>query len=145
MREHGLLLPNYTRSWMGKVSEALCLQNGKPMSAGRFIALMQLTTGIAFDKIVEARQYEQDLKKFIFKWVTTMTYTFTHGLVRFKKKKTKFYKSVNHTQIVRIAYQRPNNISRCPCFSKIARPTNVENAPKANNVVGMETIGPEYQ
>lgn len=62
-------MPNHTRSWMGKVSDALCLQNGKSMTAGRFIGLMQLTTGIAFDKVVEARQYEHDLRKFILKWV----------------------------------------------------------------------------
>lgn len=69
MREHGLLLPNHTQSWMGKVSEALCLQNGQSTTTGRFMALMQLTTAIAFDKVVEARQYQEDLKKFIFKWV----------------------------------------------------------------------------
>lgn len=80
MREHGLLLPNHTRSWMGKVSDALCLQNGKPTTAGRFIASMQLTTGLAFDKCVEARQYEHDLRKFIFKWV----FRFTISIIQIK-------------------------------------------------------------
>ena len=67
MREHGLLLPQHTRSWLAKHQEALGLQNGKQVTAGRFLACMQLTTGISFDKVIEGLQYENDLKKYIFK------------------------------------------------------------------------------
>lgn len=79
MREHGLLLPNHTRSWMGKVADAMCIQNGKSTTSGRFVAFMQLTTGLAFDRVVEARQYEHDLRKFIFKWVSYQSW---HSSIR---------------------------------------------------------------
>lgn len=69
MRQHGLILPNRTRSWLAKYSEALRIQNGSNTSAGRFMAFMQLTTGIAFDKLIEGLQYEHDLRKFIIKLV----------------------------------------------------------------------------
>lgn len=69
MREHGLILPNRTRSWLAKYSDALGIQNGKQVSVGRFLAFMQLTSAISFDKIVERLQYKHDLKKFIFKLV----------------------------------------------------------------------------
>lgn len=70
MRQHGLILPNRTRSWLAKYSEALRMQNGSSTSAGRFMAFMQLTTGIAFDKLIEGLQYKHDLRKFIIKLVS---------------------------------------------------------------------------
>lgn len=76
MKEHGLLVASRTLSWLSKHSEALgCSQSqgGKTINTtGRFIAMMQLTTGIAFDSIVEAMQYAHDLKKYIFRF--TMSY-----------------------------------------------------------------------
>lgn len=69
MREHGLIMPNRTRSWLSKYSEALGLSSGKNSSAGRFLAFMQLVDGIAFDKLLEGLQYEHDLKKFLLKLV----------------------------------------------------------------------------
>lgn len=70
MRQHGLILPNRTRSWLAKYTEALRMQNGSSSTnTGRFIAFMQLTTGIAFDKLIEGLQYEHDLRKFIIKLV----------------------------------------------------------------------------
>lgn len=72
MRQHGLILPNRTRSWLAKYTDALRMQNGSSTTAGRFIAFMQLTTGIAFDKLIEGLQYEHDLRKFIIKLVIIM-------------------------------------------------------------------------
>lgn len=69
MREHGLILPNHTRSWFAKYIEAVELKNGKQTGNGRFLAFMQLTKGMEFDKIVEGLQYEHDLRKFMFKLV----------------------------------------------------------------------------
>lgn len=69
MREHGLILPNHTRSWFAKYSEALNLKNSKHTGSGRFLAFIQLCGGIEFDKIVEGMQYEHDLRKFLFKFV----------------------------------------------------------------------------
>lgn len=85
MREHGLLIPNHTRSWMGKVADALGLQNGKSTTTGRFIAFMQLTTGLAFDKVVEARQYEHDLRKFIFKYKSNRSVQLNHCSIYYLK------------------------------------------------------------
>lgn len=75
MREHGLILPNRTRSWLAKYNDALWLKK-QPTGTnhptnGRFVAFMQLTSGIAFDRVVEGLQYEQDLRKFIAKLVKT--------------------------------------------------------------------------
>lgn len=72
MKEHGLLITSRTLSWLSKHSEALgCIQapgsSTRFSHAGRFISLMQLTNGIAFDLIVEALQYAHDLKKYIFR------------------------------------------------------------------------------
>lgn len=75
IKEHGLLVANRTMSWLSKYSDALgCTQtaNGKTNTTGRFIAFMQLTTGIGFDSIVEALQYAHDLKKYIFRCVGNM-------------------------------------------------------------------------
>lgn len=75
IKEHGLLVANRTMSWLSKYSEALgCSQNsnGKTNHAGRFIAFMQLTSGIGFDSIVEALQYAHDLKKYVFRCVANI-------------------------------------------------------------------------
>lgn len=71
VRRHGLILPNRTRSWLAKYNKALSLKNAgdNKMHSGRFIAFMQLSTGIGFDRIVEGLQYEHDLRKFILKLV----------------------------------------------------------------------------
>lgn len=69
MRQHGLILPNRTRGWLAKYTEALRMQNGSSTNSGRFIAFMQLTTGIAFDKLIEGLQYGHDLRRFIIKLV----------------------------------------------------------------------------
>lgn len=69
VRQHGLILPNRTRSWLAKYNKALSLKNGGERHSGRFIAFMQLLTGIGFDRIVEGLQYELDLRKFILKLV----------------------------------------------------------------------------
>lgn len=69
MREHGLIMPNRTRSWLSKYSDALGLSGGKNLSNGRFISFMQLIEGISFDKLLEGLQYENDLKKFLLKLV----------------------------------------------------------------------------
>lgn len=71
IKEHGLLLANRTLSWLSKYSEAMgCNQNsnGKTSTSGRFVAFMQLMTGVGFDSTIEALQYAQDLKKYIFRW-----------------------------------------------------------------------------
>lgn len=65
VRAHGLILPNRTKSWLAKYSKSTNLKKG----SGRFIALMQLTTGLAFDRIIEGLQYEYDLRKFMNKLV----------------------------------------------------------------------------
>lgn len=66
MREHGLIAPNRLRSWLAKYNEALNLKkNDKQTSTGRFIAFLQLTSGLKFDAIVEGLQYQQDLHKFL--------------------------------------------------------------------------------
>lgn len=66
MREHGLIAPNRLRSWLAKYSEALNLKKSdKQTSTGRFIAFMQLTSGLKFDSHVEGLQYQQDLHKFL--------------------------------------------------------------------------------
>lgn len=65
-----------TLSWLSKYSEALgCTQsqNGKTNTTGRFIALMQLTTGIDFDTIVEGMQVTQDLRKYLYRCVSNIT------------------------------------------------------------------------
>lgn len=69
MREHGLIIPTRMRGWLSKYSDALNLKKSgeKQASIGRFIAFMQLTSGIAFDRIVEGLQYENDLQKFLLK------------------------------------------------------------------------------
>ena len=71
VRAHGLILANRTKSWLAKYSKAIgmkkCHENS--LHSGRFIALMQLTTGLAFDCIVEGLQYEYDLRKFLNKLV----------------------------------------------------------------------------
>lgn len=72
IKEHGLLVANRTLSWLSKYSDALgCNQNsnGKTNTSGRFIAFMQLMTGVGFDSIVEGLQYAHDLKKYVFRWV----------------------------------------------------------------------------
>lgn len=71
VRRHGLILPNRTRSWLAKYTKALSVKHGTEnrMHTGRFVAFMQLLTGIEFDRIVEGLQYEVDLRKFILKLV----------------------------------------------------------------------------
>lgn len=72
MREHGLIMPNRTRSWLAKYSDALGVSSGKG-TAGRLVAFMQLTEGISFDKMLEGIQYEHDLRKFLLKSVFIST------------------------------------------------------------------------
>ncbi|KAG4075513.1 hypothetical protein HA402_003338 [Bradysia odoriphaga] len=70
IKEHGLLVANRTLSWLSKYSEALGSNqssNGKTNTSGRFIAFMQLMSGVDFDSIVEALQYAHDLKKYVFR------------------------------------------------------------------------------
>lgn len=71
VRRHGLIIPNRTRSWLARYSNALGIKNPNDNRSytGRFIAFMQLSTGIGFDRIVESLQYEFDLRKFILKLV----------------------------------------------------------------------------
>lgn len=71
VRRHGLILPNRTRSWLAKYTKALSVKNATEsrMHTGRFVAFMQLLSGIEFDRIVEGLQYEVDLRKFILKLV----------------------------------------------------------------------------
>lgn len=72
MREHGLIAPNRTKSWLAKYNDAIRLKssNGKA-SAGRFVAFMQLTDAISFDRIVEGLQLEHDVRKYFAKLVPT--------------------------------------------------------------------------
>lgn len=66
MREHGLIVPHRLRSWLAKYNEALNLKRSdKQTSTGRFIAFMQLTSGLKFDSLIEGLQYQQDLYKFL--------------------------------------------------------------------------------
>lgn len=78
VRRHGLILPNRTRSWLAKYTKALSLKNATEsrMHTGRFVAFMQLLTGIEFDRIVEGLQYEVDLRKFILKLVFDRFHTY---------------------------------------------------------------------
>ena len=70
IREHGLLVTNRTYSWLSKRSEAIsCGQTVRLGNTGRFVAFMQLTSGISFDMLVESMQYVHDLKKYIFRLV----------------------------------------------------------------------------
>lgn len=56
---------------MTKYKKAIDLKNSKEnrIQAGRFAAMMQLSTGVDFDRILEGLQYELDLRKFILKFV----------------------------------------------------------------------------
>lgn len=76
MREHGLIMPSRTKSWLAKYSDALRTKNptGKYLSAGRFVAFMQITDAITFDRIVEGLQYEHDLRKFLIKLVFSLNF-----------------------------------------------------------------------
>lgn len=66
VREHGLIMLNRTKSW---ISRYRTFQNPTRTNAGRFEALMQLSSGINFDRMLEGLQYELDLKKFLLKFV----------------------------------------------------------------------------
>lgn len=76
MREHGLIMPNRTKSWLAKYNDALRPKNptGKYSSAGRFVAFMQINNAITFDRIVEGLQYEHDLRKFLLKLVFSINF-----------------------------------------------------------------------
>lgn len=91
MREHGLILPNHTRSWFAKYVEAIGLKNGKQFGNGRFLAFMQLTKGMEFDKIVEGLQYEHDLRKFIFKLVFRQNYFTNNFQLKFDHVSIRLY------------------------------------------------------
>lgn len=82
---HGLILPNRTKSWLAKYNKATglkkCHENN--LNSGRFVALMQLTTGLAFDRIVEGLQYEYDLRKYLNKLVFQVVLQFSKH-VQFK-------------------------------------------------------------
>lgn len=62
-------------SWLAKHSEAFNLKrlDDKQISSGRFTALLQLTSGIAFDRIVEGLQYEKELRKFLLRFHSKYT------------------------------------------------------------------------
>lgn len=67
VRTHGLIMPNRTKTWLMKHMKATSLINKTDthLHTGRFVAFMQLTSGIEFDRIVEALQYEYDLRIFL--------------------------------------------------------------------------------
>ncbi|XP_031630871.1 transcriptional adapter 2A isoform X1 [Contarinia nasturtii] len=69
VRQHGLILPNRTKSWLSKYTKAMNLKKStdNQLHSGKFVAFMQLTSGIGFDRIVESLQYEYDLRKFLSK------------------------------------------------------------------------------
>lgn len=74
MREHGLITVNRTLSWISKYSEALGGNSDQTIRSGlvyggRFISLMQLTSGTSFDLIVESLQYAHDVRKYLFRFV----------------------------------------------------------------------------
>lgn len=76
VREHGLIIPNRIKSWLAKCNRII-YQN-RSQKSGKFVALMQLTTGICFDRIVEGLQYENDLKKFLHKLVIVTSFYFIY-------------------------------------------------------------------
>lgn len=55
------------KSWIARFLKAFLPKNDSknPSRADNFISLIQLTTGVAFDRIVEGLQYEYDLRKFL--------------------------------------------------------------------------------
>lgn len=69
IREHGLILPARMRSWLAKYNESLNpkLKNDRQTSTGRLISLMQLCSGVSFDRIAEGLQYRNDLQIFLLK------------------------------------------------------------------------------
>lgn len=71
MKNHGLLVTNRNRAYLQKYAEALQTQNLNKFSGGtgRFVAFMQITTGMQFDNLVESLQLFTDYKKYIFKYV----------------------------------------------------------------------------
>lgn len=73
------------------------------MHSGRFVAFMQLLTGIGFDRIVEGLQYEHDLRKFILKLVCSIFSVINNG-----KNQTQLY-----SMICRLYGLRANGITTC--------------------------------
>lgn len=71
VREHGLIMLNRTKSW---ISRYRTFHNPTRTNAGRFEALMQLSNGINFDRMLEGLQYELDLKKFLLKFVSSFKF-----------------------------------------------------------------------
>lgn len=70
MREHGLIMPNRTKSWLSKYNGAIRMKlSNNKASAGRFIAFMQISNAIGFDSILEGLQLEYDLRRFYTKYV----------------------------------------------------------------------------
>lgn len=91
---HGLILPNRTKSWLAKYNKATSLKkcHDNNLNSGRFVALMQLTTGLAFDRIVEGLQYEYDLRKYLNKLVFQVVLQFsTHVQFKFQCQKKTYY------------------------------------------------------
>lgn len=74
VRTHGLIVPNRIKSWLGKYHKAMGLKKSldNSIQSGRFVALMQLTSGPAFECITESLQYEYDLRTFLSKLVYTI-------------------------------------------------------------------------
>lgn len=70
------------KSWLTKYRKALGSKEANDSNqfhTGRFVAFIQLTTGIEFDRMAEGLQYELDLKKFLLKLVTKITFSNRFG------------------------------------------------------------------
>lgn len=117
---HGLILPNRTKSWLAKYNKATGLKkcHDNNLNSGRFVALMQLTTGLAFDRIVEGLQYEYDLRKYLSKLVFQVVLQFSphfqfKALFQCQKKTTTFV-----PQTIRTTDQRNYNLLWREIFPK---------------------------
>lgn len=76
------------------------------MHTGRFVAFMQLLTGIEFDRIVEGLQYEVDLRKFILKLVS-------HNIRPYELKMENNSSENSSQSIYRLYELRANGITTC--------------------------------
>lgn len=97
MREHGLIMPNRTKSWLAKYNEAIRLKcSNNKASAGRFVAFMQITQAMTFDRIVEGLQLEHDLRKFLAKLVLFRLSFSSDGIIPFNMLQLFVMQNPNH-------------------------------------------------
>lgn len=66
MKEHGLIMSSRTLGWFSEHIDALgSSHTNKFGGSGRFIAFMQLLSGLEFDSTIESIQHGHDLNKYL--------------------------------------------------------------------------------